>query len=319
MRVFISHWSEERALAAALSDLLGSVRGVESWYSSSETSGMGIGDWRKQIEKELQACDAIIAIVTPQARNNQWLNWECGFATGFERGRATGKPRSESGPIPVIFYVESDELPRTLTERQWFDGTSAAGLNSLLRGLQELQGEASAASPALSSEPLAEYFEAISPLLPRLRQLAMFEGEFHNLKAAKGLRGTWYSLWTAVDESGEKILTRNVLEAWTTGERIRWLGQGRKDADGERIPYPMEGILSGGRKMPLTWWSPGEADWCGTAMLQVDREGQYMEGSWQGLSFLERKKRTRWQTMEGRVFIERREEDLPRDEGDLPT
>lgn len=72
-RIFISHSTEDQRIAEEVARVLNNAfeGHVEPYLAFHEIGG---GDeWKEEIKKNLQLCDAIICIVTPESQNKPWL------------------------------------------------------------------------------------------------------------------------------------------------------------------------------------------------------------------------------------------------------
>lgn len=68
-------------------------------------------EWREyaQIEREIAACDAVLAIVDETWASSTWMAGELDWAAGGPGVGGTGNPRIQ--PIPVFFYpIDSERL-----------------------------------------------------------------------------------------------------------------------------------------------------------------------------------------------------------------
>lgn len=118
LQLLISHYTEEKGLAQAWTQLLASISSdaIETWYSSdvNTAGGMDIGEeWRSQIYEKIAASAAIIAIQTPSSNGRPWILWECGLASGVEK---------ERGIIPIVYSMGKSDLASPLTTYQVYSG-----------------------------------------------------------------------------------------------------------------------------------------------------------------------------------------------------
>jgi hypothetical protein len=118
IKVLISHYHEERALADAWKELLKSTSlgAIEAWYSSDShaAGGMTIGiEWRDQLHEKLAESNFILAIQTPTSAGRPWVMWECGVASGIDK---------ERGIIPIIYSMKPGELANPISSYQLYQG-----------------------------------------------------------------------------------------------------------------------------------------------------------------------------------------------------
>jgi hypothetical protein len=77
--VFISHDHDDADFAELLKLKL-EKEGIKSWL---DTERLKIGqDWRAEIDRGIESCAAVIAIMTPDARKSEYVTYEWAFAWG---------------------------------------------------------------------------------------------------------------------------------------------------------------------------------------------------------------------------------------------
>ncbi len=124
VEVFLSHASEDRAMADALAKLLVGY-GIPTFYSPH--SIVGAQQWQDEILGALKRCDWFVVLLSPAAINSMWVKRECAFALNDRR--------YEGRIIPLNY------LPCELNSLEWltlfqmvdFSGDLVAGSRQLLR------------------------------------------------------------------------------------------------------------------------------------------------------------------------------------------
>lgn len=79
MKVFLSHSPRDAGLAR---DIAGGLRreGLAVWLADEEIFP---GDnWAERVSQALKECDAMVALITPDAGASSNVQWELGFAMG---------------------------------------------------------------------------------------------------------------------------------------------------------------------------------------------------------------------------------------------
>ena len=67
-------------------------------------------EWSSQLRLALESSSAVVVLLSPQAAENRWVNFEIGAA------EALGKPL-----IPVVMEDEHFVMPDVLRDRRWLD------------------------------------------------------------------------------------------------------------------------------------------------------------------------------------------------------
>jgi tetratricopeptide (TPR) repeat protein len=159
LKVLISHYHEERALAEAWKELLKitSLGAIEVWYSSDShaAGGMTIGsEWRDDLYTKIAESNFILAIQTPMSAGRPWIMWECGIASGIDKAR---------GIIPVIYSMEARDLANPISSYQLYEGES----ENKVREVCERLIRAAGLEPHIHSEPLNTYLNTVKLYRPR--------------------------------------------------------------------------------------------------------------------------------------------------------
>jgi hypothetical protein len=108
--IFISHITEERAIALLLKDHLQQVfsRNLPIFVSSDYESITGGDVWFAKIIEGVRSSSVIIVILSPDSLERRWINFEAGVGVG-----------AESTVIPVVVYgLERNEVGHPLSSLQ---------------------------------------------------------------------------------------------------------------------------------------------------------------------------------------------------------
>ena len=122
VKIFLSHTSRDKEIAAALKGLIAAVFGgaVEVSFSSDQEAGAGVMAgvaWRRWINKEIREADQMHVLLTPNSLGRPWILWESGVAAGVSIGSPdAGKV------IPVLFGLSPDDVPSPLQDIQAVNG-----------------------------------------------------------------------------------------------------------------------------------------------------------------------------------------------------
>lgn len=120
--VFISHDTEDEAIAKALGDLLNECSGgaVDVFFSSDRRPGGGMraGEWFPYIKDRLSRARDIICILTPRSVNSHWILFEAGMGLGHSKGKTLH--------VIPLFNIPERSIPGPFSQYQWcgatFDG-----------------------------------------------------------------------------------------------------------------------------------------------------------------------------------------------------
>ena len=101
-RLFISHISEERAVAELVKNVLGrDFLGLLEVFVSSDTESIAAGEeWLRSIERALRDCAIFVILCSPESIRRPWINFETGAAWMRE--------------IPIVPACHAGLLPRDL-------------------------------------------------------------------------------------------------------------------------------------------------------------------------------------------------------------
>ena len=283
-KVFISHRHEDSDLARAWQQLLLGVSAgqIEAWFSSDDREGAGVqpGDWYKQLQNALKAASTILVIVTPGVAEGPWVLFESGYAAG-----------SSLQIIVVYYYMTERHVPDVFKTQQLYDGCDPKSVLRICTDFMHQRlggGRLPAAAIEAWDTLLKTYAASVVTEAERSATRALFHDHFHQYDAADGMKGMWHASWTQIGADGrEEIFEVDKLFAWTTRERIRFVGTSSKiGIDELGVParyYPMEGVVSNARWVALSYWSGGNIPICGTVLLRPrGATGEVLEGHWQG-------------------------------------
>ncbi|BDA70763.1 hypothetical protein CAL7716_049290 [Calothrix sp. PCC 7716] len=160
LKVLISHYHEERALAEAWKELLEttSMGAIEVWYSSDSQTAGGMtigGEWRDNLYAKIAESDFILAIQTPMSAGRPWIMWECGVASGISK---------ERGIIPVIYSMEEADLANPISSYQLYRGESKDKVREVC---ERLIIETGLNKPNIRDEDLNTYINTVKLYRPR--------------------------------------------------------------------------------------------------------------------------------------------------------
>ncbi len=129
MRIFISHTSKDENIAEYLCHKISSLSlgKIRCWFCNDRgpNGGYEIGDqWYRKIINELENCDCLIVLVTPNSHDKPWIYYESGYAFGLKKVI-----------IPVLVGVRKENLNSTLKNFQGVQLTSQKELESLFTKL----------------------------------------------------------------------------------------------------------------------------------------------------------------------------------------
>src|SRR5438034_4085576 len=79
MKVFISHSLKDLGLARTIAKGL-NKEGLDVWLAENEI--LPGDNWAERVSNALKECDAMVALLTPDALDNANVQWEMGFALG---------------------------------------------------------------------------------------------------------------------------------------------------------------------------------------------------------------------------------------------
>lgn len=129
-RAFISHVSEESAVALALKeDLKGDFLGLLDIFVSSDIDSIAAGDnWVDSVEKALRQSAVLLMLCSPVSIRRPWINFEAGAAWVLG--------------VPIVPICHADltphDLPMPLSLRQGISIGDASGLRRLYGRLSEI-------------------------------------------------------------------------------------------------------------------------------------------------------------------------------------
>lgn len=111
MNVFISCASSDQDIADGLADTL-SEYGLETWQADKNV--MPGENWAKKVGEALEAADALVVILSPDAGKMQSIGREISFAMGNKRFK--------NRLIPIYrgdkSKIDTDHIPWALKERE---------------------------------------------------------------------------------------------------------------------------------------------------------------------------------------------------------
>lgn len=283
-KIFLSHAHEDHRLAENLKMLLdvicniANVPKVEVFFSSNlkPGGGMVLGEWRNQLEKEIEDAVLTIAIVTPDSNDKPWLAYESGMTIGRAK-KVT----------PILFFMEHDGLHSVYRNQQTYSGEVLDSMKKCCYDIITTTSEAeiSEENVKLWDGFISDYIEKVKNEKNDLFFRSLFRDQFHNSENASKLEGNWFAKWTQINADGsEEVFEKDELYAWTTANRIRFVGYSQKEGT-DGMKYPMEGIVSADRKIALSYWSESDIPICGTCLMKPQgANGDTLIGTWQGFT-----------------------------------
>lgn len=295
MKIFISHSHTEQILADAWKTLLEDLgTSIEAWYSSDPGAGggIGVGKWRVKIEKELRDAEVVLAIFTPESKDKPWIYFECAYVLGMNKNKHV---------IPIIYYMQKNELPSPLQDMEIFMGQDLQSLIKLYRILVD-RYKGNPVKDKLLELALEDYLHKVELHSQERLGESLFHGHFHDYHTAKKLEGEWFAKWT--QDGTEDPFEIHPIKIWTTKKRLRIVGKGKDWAD----YYPMEGVVSSKGNIALSYWSQGEIPICGTTLLELIGGNRIMEGTWQG--YTAKTLKARLDLIKGKAIIARDKLDI---------
>ncbi len=124
MRIFVSYARQDRVVVDALVEDLERL-GHTAWHDDDLTGGQA---WWNEIIRQLQGCDAMVFVVSPNSSRSEACRLEAGYATDLLRPIV---------PVQVVPDVSGRLLPPGVAERQFVDYTErdADAIIALTRAL----------------------------------------------------------------------------------------------------------------------------------------------------------------------------------------
>ncbi|WOD43148.1 toll/interleukin-1 receptor domain-containing protein [Hwangdonia lutea] len=281
-KVFLSHAHEDSKLADSLKKLLedicdmANLPKIDIFFSSNlkPGGGMELGEWRTRLEKEIEDAILTIAIVTPDSNDKPWLAYESGMSIGRAK-KVT----------PILYFMGQERLHSVYRNQQAYIGED---LDSMRKCCYDIitagtKSKISAGNIKFWDDFIQKYIDTVKTQKNDLYFRSLFRDQFHNSENASKFEGNWFAKWTQINEDGsEEVFEKDELYAWTTANRIRFVGYSQKHGT-EGMKYPMEGIVSPDRKIALSYWSEGEISICGTCLMKTQGAGvDTLIGNWQG-------------------------------------
>lgn len=279
--IFISHATEDHRLARAWQEFIDTVSNGETqpFYAGDKTASGGIGleEWREKVGAALSAADNILVLLTPGSNERPWVLFESGIAHG-QRKSVT----------PVVHFMEKTDAHDVFKAFEIFDGREKEDVYKLVE-LMVFGRDVPEKSRRSWDGAYEEFRESLSQERLATFTRTLFQDHFHNLEAGKKLEGVWAAKWIQVDDAGiETPFEEDALYVWSTESRIRMVGLNAKKGiedilPGEASSYPMEGVVSSGGWIAMSYWSAGEIPISGTCLLRPKgASGRKYTGHWQG-------------------------------------
>lgn len=133
--IFISHTTDDQAIAAAIRNLFDSVfeNRVVTHYSNAREGEGGVpagADWFNWIAEQVHQCDLALVILSPASLSKPWVLWEAGAVYGS--ARAAGDERRV---VPLSFRVRKDNLPGPFAHIETKNGESKEEIDAFVSDL----------------------------------------------------------------------------------------------------------------------------------------------------------------------------------------
>ncbi len=272
LTVFVSHAHEERELANAWKALLTEILPTVQVFFSSDrdpAGGIGLGRWQETLTKQMQQADCLLLLLTPDSAERSWVLFETGF------GRALCP---DNRIVPLRIGMAQERIPEPVRDLQSYSADQEDDVRELVGRIADHAGK------SVSSRKLNRGVTAFVDHTRQfqLRQLdpQLFRERFHSQQLAKNLEGRWFIKWV-VDQGLETLgaLPIDELSASATESRLRFVCRPWSGAE-----TALEGRVSLGGHVVLTWWAGAGIQACGTLLLEVAKNSRRMEGTWQGFA-----------------------------------
>lgn len=112
MKVFISHKREDANRASDIANRLKQVHHIDSYLDVIDPL-IGVHDGpalAEHVQKQMDTCDSLLAVVSTATANSQWVPWEIGIAT--EKGFPLATYADTFMPLPEFLqkwpYLKSN-------------------------------------------------------------------------------------------------------------------------------------------------------------------------------------------------------------------
>jgi hypothetical protein len=128
-KIFISHNSQDKDLAELIAKLISklSIKQVNLWFSSDNSAGGGFNpgdEWYNEIIRQINECDLLLALTTPNSIERPWIYYEAGFAKGIKRP-----------VVPICLGIKREELKSPLNTFQAFQLSDKKSIDDFLTKL----------------------------------------------------------------------------------------------------------------------------------------------------------------------------------------
>jgi hypothetical protein len=166
--LFVSHWSEDRALAAALKRLLEACLPghVEVKASSASPGEGGIpsgSDWFDWIRMQVSGSEFTAVLLTPGSLGKPWLMWEAGAVAGVAMAR-----EKRLAIVPVVYRVSAEQIPSPLRTLQGVLGEDRASLLGMLESVRSETKMPSSAMEALADHAVSVYLDEVKKAMAEI-------------------------------------------------------------------------------------------------------------------------------------------------------
>lgn len=123
-KVFISHDSDEKALAEPLANWLDNKLIDANTFCSSRPGDIAAQQWRAKVIKDAKEYDVLIILMSPKSISNPWIQFEAGLARSNIKCKI----------VPAIYGgLDKMDVPSTINDFQILDMSSVAEFNATFR------------------------------------------------------------------------------------------------------------------------------------------------------------------------------------------
>jgi hypothetical protein len=133
---------------------------------------------------------------------------------------------------PILFFMHQDGLHSVYRNQQAYKGED---LDSMRKCCHDIISTTTGAEISKDNIKfwngfIIEYIQKVQEEKNNLFFRSLFRDQFHNSENAEKLEGNWFAKWTQINDDGtEEIFEKDQLYAWTTANRIRFVGYSQKE------------------------------------------------------------------------------------------
>lgn len=105
--IFLSHATHDKWIAKILCEKIEQA-GADTFRDDRDIQG---GDSiPKTIKENMQKCDELLVLLTPESVGREWVLIEIGIAIGVERRI-----------VPLLYHVDAEKIPAIIKDNRWFE------------------------------------------------------------------------------------------------------------------------------------------------------------------------------------------------------